>query len=173
MQQQGLIKQQDPVAPEVGYQGEPNVTPEEQELYDQVVDNAYQIIYDPKTTENLLSRISQSGNPVEGLASVAFMVVTTLENSADQAGMPIPQDVLFHAGIEILEEIAEFAEEKGVHSFSDEEIEQALFSALDMYGAQAERSGKVDKESAQAEFAAIEKADKDGTLKEQIPQLGA
>ena len=140
MKQQGLMpqKEQQPVAPEADYQGEPNVSPEEQEMYDQIVDNAYQIIYDPKTTDQLLARISQSGNPSEGLASVAFMVVTTLEKSAAQAGKPIPQDVLFHAGVEILEEIADFAEERGVHAFTEQEIEAALFTALDMYGGQKE-----------------------------------
>ena len=178
MKQQGLMppKEQGPVAPETGYQGapegQPNVTPEEQQLYDQIVDNAYQIIYDPKTTDNLLSRITQSGNPIEGLASVAFMVVSTLEESAKKAGQPIPQDVLFHAGTEILEELADLALEEGVHDFKEEEIEGAFFSAMDMYGAQAEKNGTGDKEAAKAEFAAIEQADKDGTLVQKIPQLG-
>ncbi len=168
--QKGLNRQ--PVAPEVDYQGEPNVTPEEQEVYDMVVGNALQIIYEPKTTDNIIKRIAESGNPVEGLANVVFMVVSTLEKSAQQANQQIPEDVMFHAGVEILEELADLVTREGAHEFTDEEIEAAMFMALDLYGQEKDQSGQIDKEAAKGELTQLEQADKDGTITELVPQFG-
>ena len=59
------------VAPEAGYEGDPNVTPEEQAAYERFVDNGLKIIANEKMAPHILKRIQEAEQPAEGLAAAS------------------------------------------------------------------------------------------------------
>lgn len=159
------------VAPEVGFQGEPNVTPEEQAAYDQFMDNAFQIIYEDKSAKQILMRMAQSGNPTEGLASVTVQVVTRLMDSARKQGEKIDPSILLHGGMDIMSDLAEMSGKSGGHKYTEEEIENATYVAMDQFGTQEMNKGTLDKEAIAGEFQQLMAADKAGRIDELIPGL--
>lgn len=158
-------------------QGEPqpNVTPEEQAQYEMVVRNALKIIYpegeQAAVSPQVMKGLSGSKEPVMNLAITAVTIVTGLRDSAKKAGQPIDQDVLFHAGVAIIEELAEVAEAAKIHDYSDKDEESALYLALDMYRSAGEQSGDVDKEALTQQWGQIVEADKQGRVGEVLPGI--
>lgn len=159
------------VAPEVGFQGEANVSPEEQAAYDQFMDNAFKVIYDDKAAKQILGRIGQSGNPIEGLATVTVQIVTRLADDARKQGNPVDPAILLHGGADIMSDIAELAGKAGVHNFTEEEIENSMYVAMDQYGTAEMEKGTLDKEAIKSDFQQMMEADKAGRIDELIPGL--
>jgi hypothetical protein len=84
--------------------------------------------------------------------------------------MPISDDVIFHAGREILEQLVEISEAAGLHEYKEAEIQGALYQALDMYReANSDEGGRFNPEEAAAAFEALNEADKEGRADEVIP----
>lgn len=157
---------------------QPNVSPEEQAQYDMVVRNALKIIYpegeegaQPTVSPQVLKGLSGSKEPVMNLATTAVTIVTGLRDSAKKAGQPIADDVLFHAGVAIIEELAEVAEAAKIHDYSDKDEEHALYLALDMYRSAGEQSGDVDKEALTQQWGQIVEADKQGRVGDVLPGI--
>ena len=73
----GLLSQGGPAAtpaapggtPTASAEEQPNVSPEEQQGYDEFVNNAFSVIYDKKSLPQILEGLKGDGNPVEGLAN--------------------------------------------------------------------------------------------------------
>ncbi len=144
-------------------------SPEEQQQYDMFVNNAYQMLYDDKVLPGVLKSLQGNGDPKEGLANTAAMVVMRVEESAKQNGREISPDVLYHGGTEILESLAETAEAAGLHEYSEDELEGALYRALDIY--REMKGGQLNRDAIQQDFAAIVQADQQGNLTDMLPQL--
>jgi hypothetical protein len=110
------------------------------------------------------------GNPaVMALANTATQVVQKLDTSAKEANFQISDDVLYHAGAEIVGMLAEIAEAANIHSYSEEEIQGAFFQAVDNYRPIAERMGRTDDQTLKAQFGQIVQADEQGKLGELLP----
>lgn len=183
------------VVSEAGTAEQPNVTPEEQAMYDQFVGNAEQIIFpdgedgqptaspmilaqlrgefDPEAMEAFAAAeppLAQS--PTDSLAGTAVMLVLVLENSMAASGMQIDPDtldtVIFHAGAEILQGLGEVAEAADIHAYTEEELEAALYRALDLYRIS---SGRIDQDALKQQFGQIVEADKAGTLGQLLPGI--
>lgn len=150
---------------------QPNVSPEEQAQYDQFVNKGFEVIYDKRTLPQVLDTLKGGDDPQAGLANATAMVVMRLEDSAKQAGKPIPPDVVFHGGVEILEDLANLASEAGIHDFSEEEIEGALYQALDVYRSTRQKQGELDEGAIKQDFSEIVEADRQGRLGEMVPGL--
>lgn len=148
---------------------ESNVTPEEQAEYDEFVTNGMNLIYGEQVMPQVLQSIEGDGNPIQGLANTVATVVMRLEDSAEQAGRPISGDVKFHGATELLEQMAELAEEAGVHQYSEEDMESSLFLALDIYRATRSEQGKLPEEAITEDFQQLVQADKQGNLNEVLP----
>tara|TARA_Y100000310_G_scaffold258548_1_gene266993 strand:- start:219 stop:713 length:495 start_codon:yes stop_codon:yes gene_type:complete len=149
-----------------------DASPEEQAQYETVVDNALKAIYSEKGLPQILDRIKKSveaGDPQEGIAAVAAMVVMRIEESAKQAGKPIADDVLFHAGVEIVEDLADLASENQIHDFSQEEIDGALYRSLDLYRETKGKKGQIDQGAADQQFTQLLEASKAGGLDQFAP----
>lgn len=162
---------------EMAMEGEP-ASPEEQAQYDAFVQAGYSLIYDqamgkPGPDHKLLQRMMASGNPVEGLAAVASMVVMRIEDAANQAGQQISPDVLLHGGNELLGDLADLAGKAGVHDFTDEEIEAASYAAMDKYReARAQTGGgSIDPEAMKQEWAEIMQMNETGELDRMFPGM--
>ncbi len=159
-------------SPAQGDGGEqPNVSPAEQQVYEQFVNNAFSAIYDEKSLPSIIESLKGDGNPVEGLANTAVGVVVRVQDSAEQAGQALPPEVVFQAGAEILEDLADLAEKAGVHDFTPEELEGATFQAMDLY---RELKGGADGaalQGAKEDFNKIVAIDQAGRLDEAVPGL--
>jgi hypothetical protein len=152
-------------------QGErPNVSPEEQAQYDRFIDMAFRLIYDQKSFPQILKRLTATPDPVEGLAATVVMVVSRLRDSAKRQGVEISPDVLYHGGSELLEDLADTAEKAGIHRYGPEEMEKALYRALDLYRSIEQRAG-ADPRAFRQDWEMLVSADKEGRLGEVLPQF--
>jgi hypothetical protein len=142
-------------------------TPEEQAQYELVVKNGMKLIYADNAMPHVLDLLKGGGDPIMGLASATATIVLKLQESANQAGQPIDGDVLYHAGAAILEDLANLAKEAGIHEFTQAEIEQATYKALDLYREQASQKGELDQNAVQSDWNNLVAADKAG---QQPPQ---
>lgn len=156
--------------PESG-DGQSNVTPEEQAQYDAFVDQAYRIIYSEQTFQQFMERLRQSAeaDPAEALARLTVMVVVRVQESARRNGRQTDPEVVFHAGVEILESLADTADKAGIHTYTPDEIEAASLVAMDMYRTMAGEIGLVDQQAAQRDLAMFEEADRAGQLDKVLP----
>jgi hypothetical protein len=145
-----------------------NVTAEEQDLYDATVGQAYNLIYDDEVLPRILKRLN-GPNPVESLATVAVMVMGRVEDSALKENRKIPGDVMLHAGMEVLQDLASLAAEAKVYKYDKAEKEAALYQALDQYRQMREGQGRLDRESLRRDWAQMMQAEQQGRLDEVLP----
>jgi hypothetical protein len=158
-----------------GEEEQPNVTPEEQQEYDTFVNNAMEIIYsqEGKVQDEVAARLSTGNKPIDTLAQTTVWIVMMVEQDAERAGMHITDDVLMHAGREIMEQLIEVAEALGLHEFKEAEIQGAWYNALDMYReANSDEGGRFNSDEAAAAFEALDEADKEGRADEVLPGFG-
>jgi hypothetical protein len=162
-----------PTGAPAGDEPTPNVTPEEQEVYEQVVANAQMLIYDKKSMGGIVESLKGDGVPIEGLANTAVMVAKKVFDSAAEGGVSVPGDVMFHAGAEIVEELADLQKEAGIADLSQEQIDGAFLRAQDIYREMSEADGTVDREAAAQDMQALVEADQAGRLDEVLPGASA
>jgi len=150
---------------------QPNVTPEEQSQYEQFVDRGYQAIYSPKSMPGVLQRLKgpEGSDPVDNLANTAAMVVLSLEDSARKAGVAIDEAVLLHGGTELLEDLGGLAGEAGIHDYSEQDLEAAMYRGLDTYREMRQAQGGIDQQRYAAEFQQLQQADQAGQLGGMLP----
>lgn len=149
----------------------PNVSPEEQAIYDQFVEKAFAVIYDQKALPQIIESLRGDGNPVEGLANTAVNVVVRVEDAAKKAGQKIPGEVIHEAGREILEDLSRLATEAGVHEFTTEEVEGAWFQSMDLYRERKGRDGGENSEEIAQDFKKLQEINQAGRLDEVVPGL--
>jgi hypothetical protein len=150
----------------------PNVSPEEQQQYDVFVENAMQLLYseDGEVEPEVLARLSTGKKPIDVLAQTAVWIIMIVEEDAKKNNMPIEDDVLFHAGREIVEQLIDIAEAAGIHTYKEAEIQGAWYQALDMYReANSDETGRINPDEAAGAFEALNEADKEGRADEIIP----
>lgn len=148
---------------------QPNVGPDEQQAYDTFVGNGMELLYNENVMPKLLESIRSAEDPAEGLGNAVATLVMRLDDSASKAGQEISGDVKLHAAKELLEQMAEVAEEAGVHEYSEEEMESAFYSALDTYRTTRQAEGKLNPEEFQGDMQEIQAADQEGRIDEVLP----
>lgn len=158
--------------------GVQQASPEEQAQYDQFVQTAMQLIYDESIKDTLIDMLdgaqgSDGGNPAEGLAMATVMVVGRVKQVAEQAGEQIDKVVLFHAGTEIMGQLADISRDAGIKDYGEDHqaLQAAYFRAIDMYIDQARKAGEVDDAAAAQDLQRLLKADSDGQLEQIMMQL--
>ena len=184
--------QQQQQQPDQGRQGDdgtqPNVSPEEQDQYDQFVTNGMKLIYRDDGKDSVQVNPSVLGqlrgqwddvkpslgeipdeekpldpkNPIDNLAVATVALILTLEASAANQNKQVDPIVLFHGGTELMEQLADIADAASIHDFTTDELTGAANRAAMLYGVS---SKSVDKQQALAEF--------DNFLKTQGDQLGS
>jgi hypothetical protein len=152
---------------------QPNVTPEEQAAYDAFVKNGMKVIYDGQTARpDILTRLKQHpDDPVGTIANVTVWLVTMLETSAEQSGDKVPDDVLLHGAIALMEELAEVSEAAKIHTYTEQELNAALLKAVDLYREAGTQSGKINPDDLKQEFGQIVDADKAGNVQSVLPGI--
>lgn len=131
-------------------QGEPNememddgvpASPEEQALYDQIVNRALKMIDDPRM-EGAVTKRLQQGDPAEAAGGAAAMVLRHVVQSAQAQGVQIPDDVLEEAGAEIIAHLIDtLVAMNRVSKDQAEEVQQrAAIAALQTWKAMGEQT---------------------------------
>ena len=149
-------------------EGMENASPEEQALYDELIANSYNLIYDKKALPGVLKSL-QGDVPGEALALTAATIVKELTDSARKNGKEFPGDVLLNAGQEIVEELADLQMEAGIADLSQEDLEGAFYKALDLYREMAQADGTLDVAALEQDFKAMVEADANGNLEKVVP----
>jgi len=124
-----------------------------------------------KGSKALLKAISGDENPAEGRANAVASSVRRSEDSDEKAGAKISDDVMLAGGAEILEQAADLSEQTGGHAFTEEELEQATYMAMDIYREARQQQGKLDQGAVGQDLNELKAAEADGTLEEQIPGI--
>lgn len=171
MSGQGQGRMQQPMQATEMTSGDPeaNVSPEEQQQYDQFVGNALRMISSPKTRGAILKSLAGDGKPEEGLATTAAMIVRQVQDSARKNGAEISADVMLHGGVEIVEALAETQANAGIADLSEEQVEGALFRAVDHYRGMAASDGSLNPQAAQQDLEMLKAAEEQGRLGEMLP----
>jgi hypothetical protein len=165
-----------PMAPAPGEDlGVQQATPEEQEQYDMIVGSAFNMVYDEKMLSQITTVLEGGGDPKAGLARAASLVLTKVLKSAKQSGQEFDGGVIFHAGTEIFEDLAELSKEAGIHDFTQDpdELEGAYFLALDQLRVDMQEAGMLNTEAAKADFAQLQEMDANGKLEQMLLSLAS
>lgn len=177
---------------------QPNVSPEEQAAYDEFVKNGYRLLYDEKgnVRPGIIDLLKQSGGgdagqpqqqggtdaitaenqgPVAALANAAVTVVIQLVQSGKESGAAIPDEVIAHGGMAIMEDLATIAQGEKIHDYSPGEMDASFVKATQLYYNAAKARGLIDdEENLKQEFAQIKAADAEGpeALDKVLPGVG-
>ncbi len=163
-------------------------TPEQQQSYNAFLLAAMRIIYtqgpdgkprvQPVIIEKLKFREGQqppeSDQAVAALASLTVMVETRVEAAAQQHGQPVSDPaVLYHAGTEIMGDLATIAEKARIYNYSPKEISGAWVRAVDLYQQQKTQSGELaaSKPALQHDWGQITGAARAGNLDSIVPGI--
>lgn len=152
-----------------GDEEQPNVSPEEQEQYDQFVTNGMSLIHSEESMPQVLETLKGDGNPVEGLSHALVAVVTRLEQSAEEAGTPVEGDIKMHGGEALRDQLVELAEAAGIHEYTPDEVETAFFMACDQYREMKQQDGSLPVDELSQDMNELVAADKEGRLDEIAP----
>ena len=168
-------------------QGMTQASPEEQAAYEQFLRNAIELTHGPdgKPTEPVqrhlqgefepeVMQMFQAVNPPinpespsDRLALTGLLVVMATDASAMSAGKDVGNDVVLHAGVELIAMFAEDAEALGLFESDEKGIEVAVTRAVDIYN---QIDGpRVDKQMLADEFQQLMEADKAGQLDKVLP----
>lgn len=151
------------------------VTPEEQELYDRFVGRAMGAIWKNPTRDSLISLMESAPSPQEGLSTAAATLIERIMGAAEQAGQKLPGDVMFAAGAEVFEQLAELAKESDVHDFDADQdaLEGAYFLTLDKLRLSMSEQGKLDPEAMKTDLGMLQQADQSGMLEQELMALSS
>jgi hypothetical protein len=162
-------------------QGITQASPEEQQQKDHFVKKAWELIYSDQMWPQILQMLeggaddTQDGDPVQGLATATEMVVARVGQAAEQAGETLQPDVVYDAGADILEELADVSAIGKIKDYSKDPdaLEKAWFTALDMFRQRLADAGEIDQEGAKADLDKLVQMDQNGTLEKIMRDLAA
>jgi hypothetical protein len=109
------------------------VDPQEQALYDKVMQAALTQLYGDDTThQGIVTALKgDPKNLAQTVGHIAAMMLRSIVGNAKKSGVEIPEDVVFNAGLEVVAEIVTIAE---AMKLVDEAGGQKLFQDAIMYG---------------------------------------
>ena len=164
-----------PAAPEQ----ESNVSPEEQQAYEEIVARGLELIFEgddessAKVRPDVLKALKDE-NPREALGEVAGSIVFRVVQAGREAGVEIDDDMAEQAGAEIFEVLAEIATKRGIYDFQgdNKEFQAAWLLAVDKYRLLMQDDGGLDPDAQQGNMNELAAADQDGRLSQIMGQLG-
>ena len=130
----------------MGQQVQEQVPKEIQEQFDIFVVNGMEIINDQKVSEDILNRISQSGDPIRGIAEATVDIVNRLIDSAQENGIKLSNETMVHGSNVLMGEIINMAETAGMQKLTEEQRTQSFQLATSLYLDGAVKSGKMTPE---------------------------
>lgn len=159
-----------------GFMAEQQASPEEQEQYKQFVGQALSLIYDERMfprIQQVLTGGGQGGDPAQGLAMAAAMVTARVAQAGEQKGVRLSGDVVFHAGKEVFEDLAELSGKLRIKDYQNDPdaLERAFFMALDQFRVGMQQMGRADQPAAQKELSRLMQMDQSGELEAKLREM--
>ena len=167
-------------------EGQP-ASPEEQALYEDFIGRAESFLvpesgqvsreilanlrgdFDPQAAQIFAqAEPPLAPSPQDAVSATAVLLTLTIEAGAMQQGVDYPDDVVQHAGIEVIEMLVAVSEAAGIHEFSEEELEGIYYRALDLYRI---TSPRIDQDMLKAGFQQLMQANEQGNLGKILPGL--
>lgn len=180
-----------PAAPATGApmpeQGGQEASPEEQAIYDAFIEKAQSIVFPPEGEptarpeivanlkgqfdEQVMQMFAQAEPPIaetpqEALSVTTVTLVMMTEALMAQEGVDVPDEVVYNAGVEVLEILAEVTEAATGYDYTQDDMDNAALRAMDLYRL---ASPRVDNEALKAEFEEIMAANDAGELDKVLP----
>lgn len=136
-------------------------TPEEQHQYNQMVTRAKQFIHGQKSRDAVLKMLNVQGQPAfENVGRATASIVQMLETTAEKSGAPLGQDVLFHGGMAIAQDLLNLGIKSG--SFGKVKPDQqphllqlSVLAAMKHYGNAQIQGGTAQTADAQGMMASL------------------
>lgn len=131
---------------------QPNVSPEEQKVYDTVVTGALNQIYSDSGFPAVIQKLQNfKDRPAYAIGHTAAMILMSAKNSAQKSGKTIPDDVLFAAGQEVVGDLAKIAQGVGIIPPDQAEsiIEPAFYEGMKVWGQSMQDKGEITPEMQQ------------------------
>ena len=150
----------------------PNVSPEEQDLYDRAVGLFVLGLYDEKMMPKTLKLFEQIGDPIDGVSEVTSQIGMRVYAKAKEDGVDIPGDIWLHAADDMVDQTIEFLEDRGVAKLTPEQTERAFYATADKFGQAAREMGIYSDEQAQADKTELDRMADSGALNEFLQRAG-
>lgn len=131
---------------------QPNVTPEEQKLYDLVMTQAQAIVYNEHGVQAVVDKLkAMPDNPAKAIGHTAAMLLRSVKGGLARAKIDVPDDVLFHAGTELVADLTELATAAKVitQDQAPHVGQEAIFEGLKTYGEVEIANGELTPEGKQ------------------------
>jgi hypothetical protein len=151
----------------------PNVTPQEQQLYEKVVTYAYKLIFDPHALPTLLRKLAQGASDMPAtIGSTGAMILKSIQAKAmQQDKVDIPGDVLYAAAAEVIGALIDLAVGAGAMKEAQRQdvAKGALFEGLKLWGKTMQASNQI---TPSVQNQAKQQLASHG-IKQTVPQLSA
>jgi hypothetical protein len=152
-------------------EGGENVTPEEQAVYDKVVDTAYSLIYDEKAMPKMMATFKNKQKPVNAVAQNVSAVMSRVQDVMTKAGTPVPSDTMLPAIEEVVSDFADLLAESQVVDLQQEQLDAAYTRTVAMYQQMEAKAGRSDAEGGAQTIQYINRAAEAGAMNEVLPGL--
>lgn len=125
----------------------PNVSPEEQKMYDTVVVMAMDLLYKEERLPSLVEKLRGGSDNISAeIGHSAAMTLTTINRTVEKQDREIPEEVLYAAGQEVVSQLVDIAIAAGLVKQEDEDkvAEASLYEGLRVWGQNMGRDGQID-----------------------------
>jgi len=148
-------------------------SPEEQAQYEKFVSNALNVIYNDKALPAYVETLKGDGDPKAGLAMATVQTIAMVAQSAEAAGLELSGDVVFHAGKEIFEDLADLSADAGIKDYTKDQdaLDGAYFMALDQFQSLMADNGRLDQSIFQADMQKLMEMDGSGEFEATLRRL--
>ena len=126
---------------------QPNVSPEEQKMYDTVVTMALNQIYEESSFHQVVDKLKASqANISQGIGHTGAMIMKSIKGGIEKDGGTVPDDVLFAAAGEVIGQLCDIS--IGIKAMAPEQekdvSEAALYEGMRIWGNEMQQTGGID-----------------------------
>lgn len=163
--------------------GLPNPTPEQAEQYNLFVNLARKTLFSEQFMEKGKALLQKFPSPVEAMAQIASALAGRIYMEAKKKGDEMDMLVLLYGGVEIVQDVYEFAEAAGA-DVNVEMVEDTFYRTADLFREMLDKAGMLDRDALaqELEVARQEYGDDffeevggrvNGVMQSNLPQGGA
>jgi hypothetical protein len=144
--------------------GSEPASPEEQAMYDKFVSLSLLALYDDKMMPRTVAHITKQPNKAVAVGEVAAGIFQRVYASAKESGAEVPGDVLINAMAEIVEATVELSDTKAGTDLTPEEMDEALYKAMDVARKMLKQAGDYTDEMKAADAAELQAMSESGEI---------
>lgn len=139
-------------------------SPDEQAMYDKFVSMGLLALYDEKMMKRTVDHLTKQPDKAAAVGEVAAGIFQRVYASAKEGGANVPGDVLINAMTEIVEATVELSDKKAGTDMTDDEIESALYKAMDIVRKAMGQTGEYSDDMRGQDAAALQAMSQNGEI---------